>query len=114
MPPPAGIAAWTVQDVCEWLDRACRGKFGDAKTDHYKALVMEHDVDGETLADAGSDELSALGITSFGHRHFLIKQLQSLRAAEQGQQGYPGGVGMGDPSTVQGAYGTHQFRVPAG
>eukprot|EP00284_Hemiselmis_tepida_P011276 CAMPEP_0174916714 /NCGR_PEP_ID=MMETSP1355-20121228/1993_1 /TAXON_ID=464990 /ORGANISM="Hemiselmis tepida, Strain CCMP443" /LENGTH=181 /DNA_ID=CAMNT_0016161743 /DNA_START=100 /DNA_END=642 /DNA_ORIENTATION=+ len=85
MLPP--LAQWTVADACAWLDEKCRGKLGSKKTEEYKALFVQHDVDGETLVDAGQDELLALGMASFGHRHYILKQLLPFRHSSSVEEG---------------------------
>jgi hypothetical protein len=36
-----------------FIDNTCRAKFGHERTDHYKRLVFENDVDGEVSRVAG-------------------------------------------------------------
>mmetsp|Transcript_34069 Transcript_34069/g.90050 ORF Transcript_34069/g.90050 Transcript_34069/m.90050 type:complete len:122 (-) Transcript_34069:11-376(-) len=69
-------AEWTVQDVLDFFE-TCRPKFG-SKVDSYRQMVIENDVDGEILMEMSDENLAALGIASFGHRHYIIKRMQAL------------------------------------
>jgi hypothetical protein len=54
-----------------------RAKFGHERCDLYKRLVMENDIDGELLSEITDSQLQEIGIASFGHRHFILKRIQS-------------------------------------
>ena len=41
---------WSVDEVNRFIETACRSKFGNEKTELYKRLVIENDVDGEVRA----------------------------------------------------------------
>lgn len=41
---------WSVDEVTRFIETACRNKFGNDKTEQYKRLVIENDVDGEVSA----------------------------------------------------------------
>jgi len=38
---------WTVDDVMRFIDNTCRSKFGVERTEYYKRLIYENDIDGE-------------------------------------------------------------------
>jgi hypothetical protein len=38
-----------VSEVTRFIEIACRSKFGSDKTEHYKQLVIDNDVDGEVI-----------------------------------------------------------------
>ena len=40
---------WTVPEVTRFIEIACRSKFGSEKTEYYKQLVIDNDVDGEVI-----------------------------------------------------------------
>eukprot|EP00291_Cryptomonas_curvata_P019788 CAMPEP_0172156156 /NCGR_PEP_ID=MMETSP1050-20130122/3032_1 /TAXON_ID=233186 /ORGANISM="Cryptomonas curvata, Strain CCAP979/52" /LENGTH=484 /DNA_ID=CAMNT_0012825149 /DNA_START=314 /DNA_END=1764 /DNA_ORIENTATION=- len=77
MSPASPLADWTVHDVLDFLE-TCRSKFG-SKVDSYRQMVIENDVDGEILMEMTDENLSALGISSFGHRHYILKRIQALQ-----------------------------------
>mmetsp|Transcript_15878 Transcript_15878/g.31325 ORF Transcript_15878/g.31325 Transcript_15878/m.31325 type:complete len:475 (+) Transcript_15878:122-1546(+) len=72
------LKEWSVHDVCVWLE-SCRGKLG-SKTEFYTSMIMDEDIDGEVLVDITHQDLMQLGVTSFGHRHFLLKSFSALRS----------------------------------
>ncbi|EKX38768.1 hypothetical protein GUITHDRAFT_115097 [Guillardia theta CCMP2712] len=55
-----------------------RYKFGN-KTDTYKRLLEENDIDGEILWEMTTTKLEKVGIASLGHREFLYTKILELK-----------------------------------
>uniref|UniRef100_A0A7S0ESI0 Protein kinase domain-containing protein n=1 Tax=Hanusia phi TaxID=3032 RepID=A0A7S0ESI0_9CRYP len=86
--PTRPLGDWTVEDVINFIESG-RRKFGD-RTDAYKQLIIENDVDGELLVDMTDDQLVRLGIASFGHRHFILKRIQTMTGGAKNMASPPG------------------------
>lgn len=71
----AEVRAWTSQDVATWM---YQNGFEDEVIDKF----MEHDITGAVLLDLQFDDLKELEIQSFGKRHQLWNQIDSLRTAD--------------------------------
>jgi hypothetical protein len=68
----AEVRAWTSQDVATWM---YQNGFEDEVIDKF----MDHDITGTVLLDLEFDNLKDLEIQSFGKRHQLWNQIDSLR-----------------------------------
>jgi hypothetical protein len=73
---------WTVDDVMRFIDNTCRVKFGHERTEHYKRLVFENDVDGEVSRVAGKKR--AVGESGCWRVPACMYSAPSLRAAMGG------------------------------
>ncbi|KAF1965772.1 SAM and PH domain-containing protein [Bimuria novae-zelandiae CBS 107.79] len=71
----AEVRAWTSQQVATWM---YQNGFEDDIIDRFEA----HDITGAILLDLQFDDLKELEIQSFGKRHELWNQIDSLRTAE--------------------------------
>ncbi|EMD62051.1 hypothetical protein COCSADRAFT_227487 [Bipolaris sorokiniana ND90Pr] len=71
----AEVRAWTSQDVATWM---YQNGFEDDIIDKF----IGHDITGAVLLDMQFDDLKELEIQSFGKRHQLWNQIDSLRTAE--------------------------------
>ncbi|KAF1838593.1 SAM and PH domain-containing protein [Decorospora gaudefroyi] len=71
----AEVRAWTSRDVATWM---YQNGFEDDVIDKF----MEHDITGAVLLDLQFDDLKELEIQSFGKRHQLWNQIDSLRTAD--------------------------------
>ena len=73
-----GQAEWNVDDVGRFIESTCRSKFGHEKTEQYKRLVIDNDVDGEvTLLFCASLCASHLvdSCWSLGKKSFTSREL---------------------------------------
>ena len=68
---------WTVENVQEFLENL-RGKFG-LKTDIYRQIFSDNDIDGKILIGLTLQKLESLGIRSLGHREYLVEAIQDLK-----------------------------------
>ena len=57
-------------DVSSWLQ--------DLGLDHYVQVFQAHDIDPEVLPRLTADDLTALGVTSVGHRRRLLDAIAAL------------------------------------
>ncbi|RAR15943.1 sam and ph domain-containing protein [Stemphylium lycopersici] len=71
----AEVRAWTSRDVATWM---YQNGFEDDIIDKF----IGHDITGAVLLDLQFDDLKELEIQSFGKRHQLWHQIDSLRTAE--------------------------------
>ncbi|KAF1943623.1 SAM and PH domain-containing protein [Clathrospora elynae] len=71
----AEVRAWTSRDVATWM---YQNGFEDEVIDRF----MDHDITGAVLLDLQFDDLKELEIQSFGKRHQLWNQIDSLRTAD--------------------------------
>lgn len=71
----AEVRAWTSQEVATWM---YQNGFEDDIIDRFEA----HDITGAVLLDLQFDDLKELEIQSFGKRHELWNQIDSLRTSE--------------------------------
>lgn len=71
----AEVRAWTSRDVATWM---YQNGFEDDVIDKF----VDHDITGAVLLDLQFDDLKELEIQSFGKRHQLWHQIDSLRTAE--------------------------------
>ncbi|KAF1845783.1 SAM and PH domain-containing protein [Cucurbitaria berberidis CBS 394.84] len=71
----AEVRAWTSRDVATWM---YQNGFEDEVIDKF----VDHDITGAVLLDLQFDDLKELEIQSFGKRHQLWNQIDSLRTAE--------------------------------
>lgn len=69
------VRAWTSQEVATWM---YQNGFEDDIIDRFEA----HDITGAVLLDLQFDDLKELEIQSFGKRHELWNQIDSLRTSE--------------------------------
>ena len=69
------VRAWSSRDVATWM---YQNGFEDDVIDKFVA----HDITGAVLLDLQFDDLKELEIESFGKRHQLWNQIDSLRAAD--------------------------------
>ena len=58
-------------DVADWLSGLGLGQYAPA--------FAVNDIDGEVLPELTADDLTALGITSIGHRRKLLAAIAALR-----------------------------------
>lgn len=78
-PPPGNPRDWAVKDVLSFVE-GLRHKFGE-RTDVYKTLMEENDVDGKVLLGLSPSKLQQIGMKSLGHREFFTEQVLNLRSA---------------------------------
>lgn len=71
----AEVRAWTSKDVATWM---YQNGFEDDVIDKF----IQHDISGAVLLDLQFDDLKELEIQSFGKRHQLWNQIDSLRTAD--------------------------------
>ncbi|KAJ1481547.1 hypothetical protein T484DRAFT_1954082 [Baffinella frigidus] len=71
-------AEWSVEEVLRFVE-SLRGTFS-AKTDGYKTIFEENDIDGKVLLNLDDDKLAKVGVKSLGHREHLVEALVSLRS----------------------------------
>ena len=71
----AEVRAWTSHQVATWM---YQNGFDDDIIERFEA----HDITGAVLLDLQFDDLKELEITSFGKRHQLWNQIDSLRTAD--------------------------------
>lgn len=71
----AEVRAWTSHQVATWM---FQNGFDDDIIERFEA----HDITGAVLLDLQFDDLKELEITSFGKRHQLWNQIDSLRTAD--------------------------------
>jgi hypothetical protein len=71
----AEVREWTSRDVATWM---YQNGFEDDVIDKF----VEHDITGAVLLDLQFDDLKELEIQSFGKRHQLWNQIDSLRTAD--------------------------------
>ncbi|KAH7401818.1 SAM and PH domain-containing protein [Phaeosphaeria sp. MPI-PUGE-AT-0046c] len=71
----AEVRAWNSRDVATWM---YQNGFEDDIIDKF----VDHDITGAVLLDLQFDDLKELEIQSFGKRHQLWHQIDSLRAAD--------------------------------
>jgi hypothetical protein len=69
------VRAWTSAEVATWM---YQNGFDSETIDRFRA----HDITGAVLLDLQFDDLKELEIQSFGKRHQLWNQIDSLRAAD--------------------------------
>lgn len=71
----AEVRAWTSRDVATWM-------YQNGFEDEVIERFLDHDITGAVLLDLQFDDLKELQIQSFGKRHQLWNQIDSLRTAE--------------------------------
>lgn len=71
----AEVRAWTSQDVATWM-------YQNGFEDEVIERFLDHDITGAVLLDLQFDDLKELEIQSFGKRHQLWNQIDSLRTSE--------------------------------
>ncbi|KAL6706862.1 hypothetical protein ACN47E_005005 [Coniothyrium glycines] len=71
----AEVRAWTSRDVATWM---YQNGFEDEIIDKF----IDHDITGAVLLDLQFDDLKELEIQSFGKRHQLWNQIDSLRTGD--------------------------------
>lgn len=71
----AEVRAWTSHDVATWM-------YQNGFDSEIIAKFESHDITGAVLLDLQFDDLKELEIQSFGKRHQLWNQIDSLRTAE--------------------------------
>lgn len=71
----AEVREWNARDVATWM---YQNGFEDEVIDKF----VEHDITGAVLLDLQFDDLKELEIQSFGKRHQLWNQIDSLRTAD--------------------------------
>ena len=74
-PSADDVGKWSKEEVGEQV-AAIGGAF-----EKYKEIVIDNDVDGETLLDLDDDDLEAYGVTLKPHRKKILKKLQGLKTA---------------------------------
>lgn len=71
----AEVRAWTSQDVATWM-------YQNGFEDEVIERFLDHDITGAVLLDLQFRDLRELEIQSFGKRHQLWNQIDSLRTAD--------------------------------
>ncbi|KAI8935885.1 hypothetical protein NX059_007399 [Plenodomus lindquistii] len=71
----AEVRAWTSRDVATWM-------YQNGFEDEVIERFLDHDITGAVLLDLQFGDLKELEIQSFGKRHQLWNQIDSLRTAE--------------------------------
>lgn len=71
----AEVRAWTARDVATWM-------YQNGFEDEVIEKFLDHDITGAVLLDLQFDDLKELEIQSFGKRHQLWNQIDSLRTAD--------------------------------
>ncbi|HVX01067.1 MAG TPA: reverse transcriptase domain-containing protein, partial [Candidatus Babeliaceae bacterium] len=70
---PSLIQSWTVMNVTEWLDSIGLGTYGE--------IIKKEEITGEDLIAITDQELTTLGITTFGHRKKLLREILKLKVS---------------------------------
>jgi hypothetical protein len=70
---------WSIENVQEFLE-SLRPKFG-IKTDIYRQIFTDNDIDGNILLGLNLQKLESLGIRSLGHREYLFDAIQNIRVS---------------------------------
>ncbi|KHN71090.1 Mitogen-activated protein kinase kinase kinase MLT [Toxocara canis] len=84
------VALWDEEEVCQWMRQisASLSIEGDV-LDHFIALILHHNINGNRLLDITPKDLESLGICSLGIRHNLFKEVKNLRRENYRLRNFP-------------------------
>ena len=91
--------SWSVENVQEFLE-TLRPKFG-LKTDIYRQIFSDNDVDGAILLGLNLQKLESIGIRSLGHREYLFEEIQSIKVVSFQRPAANQSAGSDEPRQAQ-------------